>query len=122
MGTLNDELIGGFYAAAAGEMTWPQALSPLLQDFEAWGVTLFGIDMQLGAVDFSFEAGDVKPEASIDYIRTWHRHDPRGAFMLQVRVVLAATGSTPRRSDPRPTVPPTGTSVWRCVTTTICCS
>jgi DNA-binding CsgD family transcriptional regulator len=86
MGTLNDELIGGFYAAAAGEMTWPQALSPLLQDFEAWGVTLFGIDMQLGAVDFSFEAGDVKPEASIDYIRTWHRHDPRGAFMLQLPV------------------------------------
>jgi len=86
MDTINDELIGGFYAAAAGEMTWPQALSPLLQDFDAWAVTMFGIDIQLGAVDFSFEAGDVKPEASIDYIRTWHRHDPRGAFMLQLPV------------------------------------
>jgi hypothetical protein len=110
MGTLNDELIGGFYAAAAGEMTWPQALSPLLQDFEAWGVTLFGIDMQLGAVDFSFEAGDVKPEASIDYIRTWHRHDPRGLSCCSCPWANGTAATTISMTISLPTVPSIKTS------------
>lgn len=76
-----DETIAGFYAAAAGERRWPDALTPLLEPFDAWAITLFGIDLQMGAVDFSFEAGHSPPEASIDYIRVWHRHDPRGAIV-----------------------------------------
>jgi hypothetical protein len=76
-----DEAIAGFYAAAAGEQGWPAALAPLVERFDAWAVTLFGIDLQLGAVDFSFETGHSPPEASIDYIRTWHRHDPRGTVV-----------------------------------------
>lgn len=76
-----DDTIAGFYAAAAGEQGWPDALAPVVEHFDAWAVTLFGIDLQLGAVDFSFEAGHSPPEASIDYIRTWHRHDPRGAIV-----------------------------------------
>lgn len=76
-----DEIISGFYAAAAGEKRWPDVLAPLLEPFDAWAITLFGIDLQMGAVDFSFEAGQSPPEASIDYIRVWHRHDPRGAIV-----------------------------------------
>jgi DNA-binding CsgD family transcriptional regulator len=78
----HDEIIEAFYSAAAGERSWEKALMTMVRAFNAWAVTLFGIDMRIGAVDFSFEAGNAPPEASIDYIRNWNQKDPRAAIMM----------------------------------------
>ncbi|MCQ9375252.1 helix-turn-helix transcriptional regulator [Methyloversatilis sp. XJ19-13] len=79
-----DQCVAGFYQAASGQVDWGQALRALHEAFSLWAIHIFGLDMASGTITFSFEVGDARPEAAIDFARTWHRHDPRTRLALQL--------------------------------------
>lgn len=82
---LFDHIVAGFYRAAVGAIPWGEALLPLQQAMEAWVVQLYAVDLSQGSVVFSYEVGEASAEAALDYLRTYHRIDPRAAFLLSLR-------------------------------------
>src|SRR6266404_6422128 len=79
-----DEIVCGFYRAASGAISWGEALLPVQQSMAAFAVQLFGLDTAQGTVSFSYEVGEAPPEAAIDYLRTYHRVDPRAAGVMNL--------------------------------------
>jgi hypothetical protein len=75
--TQYDEIVRLVYRAAAGMETWVVALARIAAVFDAWVVHFHGADKRGGHMMFSYEAGPAPPEAGIDYIRHYHRVDPR---------------------------------------------
>ncbi len=58
-------------------MPWDAALNELAQSADAWVFHLIGIDKRTGGILFSHYGGDATPQTNLDYIRTYHRIDPR---------------------------------------------
>lgn len=77
-----DDIVGGLYRAASGIEDWAAALGNVARAFDAWAVPLWGVDTQTGALLFSHHGGEASPSTSLDYIRTFHRNDPRTRVML----------------------------------------
>lgn len=75
-GPARDALIANIYGAAAGRQSWDVALELFRQFTRGWMVQLLAIDRRSGGVQFSHAAGQT-PEAHLDYVRTYHRIDPR---------------------------------------------
>src|SRR4051812_19958080 len=78
-----DEIVRLVYCAAAGMETWVAALARIAAAFDAWVVHFHGADKRGGHMMFSYEAGPAPPEAGIDYIRHYHRVDPRAGLVSQ---------------------------------------
>lgn len=79
---LEDRIISGVYRAAAGERPWGEPLADMVSLFEAWGVHLHGVRLADGSVAFSYEVGPgFTAEGALEYIRHYHRIDPRAALM-----------------------------------------
>ncbi len=68
------------YRAGAGLEPWLSPLARAAEVFDAWAVQLLGVDKRSGNVTFSYEAGRAPPESGLDYMRTYHRLDPRIAL------------------------------------------
>lgn len=79
-----DEIVASVYQAASGTTEWGAALRSVQRHFDAWLVQLIGYDLTNGGITFSYEAGPAPPEGLLDYVRTWHRHDPRTAPVMQL--------------------------------------
>ncbi len=79
-----DDIVTGFYSAASGNLPWVDALLPMQREMAAFLVHLHAIDVSRGGVAFSYEAGGVAPEGTLDYIRTYHRIDPRANLLLKL--------------------------------------
>jgi DNA-binding CsgD family transcriptional regulator len=77
-----DRLVSGFYAAATGEITWPQALDPLAAAFKARAAVVQTFDRSDGRILQLSIGGDLRPEASFDYMRDWHLLDPRKRHLI----------------------------------------
>jgi DNA-binding CsgD family transcriptional regulator len=77
-----DRCIGALYRAAAGLTDWPAALDAMARPLDAWNVHLMGIDTLRGVLLFSHEGGNPPPQGTLDYVREWHRRDPRSALVL----------------------------------------
>lgn len=77
-----DNVVAGFYQAASGSMGWTDALVPFQRAMSAIAVQLHAVDLQQGSVAFSYEASDMPAEAALDYIRTYHRIDPRASLAI----------------------------------------
>ena len=76
-----DALIAGIYAAAAGRQPWEAALELFRVATRGWTVQLLAIDPRSGSIQFSHSVGS-PPEAHLDYVRTYHRIDPRVPLLL----------------------------------------
>lgn len=77
-----DGIVAGFYRAATGLDDWATALDGVAREFGAWAVPLWSVDKNTGALLFSHHGGEASPAASLDYIRHFHRSDPRTGVML----------------------------------------
>lgn len=80
-----DEVISGFYEAAAGQREWVDALLPVQRALSAFLVHLHGVDIDQGSIAFSYDAGIAPAEANLDYIRKYHRIDPRSNLALELK-------------------------------------
>lgn len=87
---LFDDIVTGFYSAASSDLPWVDALLPMQREMAAFLVHLHAIDVTLGGVGFSYEAGGVAPEGALDYIRTYHRIDPRANLLVSMLAKLRA--------------------------------
>lgn len=82
---LFDNTVAGFYRAAVGTVPWGEALLPLQQAMGAWIVQLHAVDLSQGSVVFSYEVGEASAEGTLDYLRTYHRIDPRAEYLLSLK-------------------------------------
>ena len=77
-----DHHIADLYRAAAGELPWDQPLRGMVELFQAWGIYLHGVRLADGAVAFGYDVGGFPPEAALEYVRRYHRIDPRTQLAL----------------------------------------
>lgn len=77
-----DDIVSGFYSAASGTLSWNDALLPMQRELSAFLVHLHAVDLSIGSVAFTYEAGVADPRGTLDYIRTYHRIDPRANLLL----------------------------------------
>ena len=72
-----DGLVEEIYRAGSGLVPWLKPLSRFAEIFDAWTIQLLGVNKRTGIMSFSFEAGSAPPAAPVEYLRYWHRVDPR---------------------------------------------
>jgi DNA-binding CsgD family transcriptional regulator len=77
-----DALVAQLYSSAAGQTSWSSVLETLAQNAHAWTLHLVGLDKSRGGVVFSHHGGKATAQTNLDYIRTYHRLDPRTVPML----------------------------------------
>lgn len=77
-----DHIVSAIYGAGSGLTPWLEPLKEVADLFEAWAVQLLGVNKRTGVMSFSFEAGSAPPEAPVEYLRHYHRVDPRLAHHL----------------------------------------
>ena len=79
-----DEIVSGFYQAAAGSIGWVDALSTFRRSVSAFAIYVHAVDRAQGRISYSYNASDLPAEADLDYVRTYHRIDPRGNLALDL--------------------------------------
>lgn len=72
-----DALVQSIYRAGSGLEPWLNPIGQMAEAFDAWAVQLLGVNKRTGTMSFSFEGGVAPPEAGVEYIRYYHRIDPR---------------------------------------------
>ena len=72
-----DPIVESIYRAGSGVSPWLEPISEVARIFDAWSVQLLGVNKKTGVMSFSFESGSAPPEAPIEYLRHYHRVDPR---------------------------------------------
>ena len=77
-----DEVVAGVYRAAAARCSWTLALDGIAALLKLWGAQVIGVDRRNGGLLFSHEGGPAPPQATLDYLRTYHRVNPRLGPML----------------------------------------
>ena len=75
--TALDSIVAKIYSGASGRLPWNAALTELAQSADCWAFHLIGLDKRTGGILFSHYGGDPAPQANLDYVRTYHRIDPR---------------------------------------------
>jgi DNA-binding CsgD family transcriptional regulator/PAS domain-containing protein len=81
-----DDVVVDFYKAAMGEQPWGHGLEKVRLALKAQVVNLYGVVKQTRSVAFSFEVGEARPEAALDFIREYHLIDPRAALGMSLPV------------------------------------
>lgn len=77
-----DGIVEDIYRAGSGLQPWLRPIERIAQVFDAWAVQLLGVNKQTGVMSFSFESGSAPPSGPIEYLRHYHRVDPRlGKFL-----------------------------------------
>ncbi len=77
-----DEIVSGFYRAASGQIGWVDALTPFQRALSALAVYVHAVDTAQGRIAFAHAANDMPIEAELDYLRTYHRIDPRTNLVI----------------------------------------
>jgi len=77
-----DAILESIYRAGSGLESWLLPVSRVASVFDAWAVQLLGVNKLTGVMSFSFESGSAPPAAPVEYIRFYHRIDPRLAKTL----------------------------------------
>lgn len=80
--TTFDTIVADIYRAAGGEVPWGLPLQGVADVLQAWGVYVQGVRLSDGAVAFAYEVGGFPPTAALDYVRHFHRIDPRMSFLV----------------------------------------
>lgn len=79
---LYDDIVASVYRAGSGLEPWLKPITEIATIFDAWTVQLFGANKITGTMSFSFEAGSAPAAAPIEYLRYYHRVDPRLSKVL----------------------------------------
>jgi DNA-binding CsgD family transcriptional regulator len=77
-----DQLIAHFYQSATGKQSWGVALECLRGMLNAQVITFHGLIKTSGTVAFSFEVGQMPPQAALDFIRRYHQIEPRTLLLM----------------------------------------
>jgi DNA-binding CsgD family transcriptional regulator/PAS domain-containing protein len=77
-----DGVVEDIYRAGSGLHSWLRPIEQIADIFDAWAVQLLGVNKQTRVMSFSFESGSAPPAAPIEYLRHYHRIDPRLAKVL----------------------------------------
>jgi DNA-binding CsgD family transcriptional regulator len=77
LATRYDRIIEDIYRAGSGLGSWLRPIEQIAGVFDAWAVQLLGVNKQTGVMSFSFESGSAPAAAPIEYLRHYHRIDPR---------------------------------------------
>ena len=77
-----DDIVAGFYRAAAGEQAWSDALRPFKRAVAATAIHLHAVDEREVRVVFSHLASDLPAEAEVDYVCRFHHIDPRARLVM----------------------------------------
>jgi DNA-binding CsgD family transcriptional regulator len=72
-----DAIVESIYRAGSGLESWLRPLNEIAHVFDAWAVQLLGVNKSTGVMSFSFEAGSAPPAGPVEYLRHYHRIDPR---------------------------------------------
>lgn len=72
-----DSIVGDFYRAATGALTWDRALDRLQVAFGARAALIHEADLRTGQLVALHTGGPARDDASLDYVRDYHRIDPR---------------------------------------------
>ena len=78
-----DDIVAGFYRAAQGACGWQGAIRAFQESMDAWAIHLHAVDLAQRRVVYSYAAARSPPEAEVDYVRTYHRIDPRANLAIQ---------------------------------------
>ncbi len=81
-----DSIVEKIYRAGSGLKPWLDPISEIAEIFQAWSVQLLGVNKRTGVMSFSYESGSGPPAAAVEYIRYYHRVDPRLAKHLPAPV------------------------------------
>jgi DNA-binding CsgD family transcriptional regulator len=79
---LFDEVVAGLYRAASGRGKFSEVLHRISESMGLIGCQMVGVDSSNGALTFSHGASRIPTEAEIEYIRTYHKVDPRIPMIL----------------------------------------
>ncbi|HMN82264.1 MAG TPA: hypothetical protein PKA20_20385 [Burkholderiaceae bacterium] len=77
-----DEVVAGFYEAAAGALPWTVALDGMASATGACGTHLLGIDPRSRRLMFAHVGGVTPVQSMVDYVAYWHVRNPRLASTL----------------------------------------
>ena len=77
-----NEIIADIYHAAAGTKTWVAALTKITQALGLVSCQIVGFSTPQGAALFSHASAESPSEAELEYVRTYHRVDPRFPLVL----------------------------------------
>jgi len=77
-----DAILESIYRAGSGLESWLGPVARVAAVFDAWAVQLLGVNKLTGVMSFSFESGSAPAAAPVEYIRYYHRIDPRLARTL----------------------------------------
>jgi hypothetical protein len=72
-----DSIVAKIYSGASGRLPWGAALNELAQSADAWAIHILGLNKRTGGILFSHHGGEATAQTNLDYIRTYHRLDPR---------------------------------------------
>lgn len=75
-----DEVVAAAYEAAAGVRPWSDACGVLCAAMDLWCVQILGLFKSTGAIAFSFEGGQLSPEATLQFFARYHAINPRFAL------------------------------------------
>jgi DNA-binding CsgD family transcriptional regulator len=72
-----DGIVEQIYRAGSGLAPWLEPLGEMARVFGSWSVQMLGVNKQTGSMTFSYETGTAPPAAPVEYLRYYHRIDPR---------------------------------------------
>jgi hypothetical protein len=78
-----DGLVASVYRAAQGDGEWQSLLETLVEALDCWSGHLMGFEPATGTMMFDYDAGCPPAEATLDYIRRWHKFDSRNAICFK---------------------------------------
>jgi DNA-binding CsgD family transcriptional regulator len=81
-----DRVVEDIYRAGSGLHSWLRPIEQIADIFDAWAVQLLGVNKKTGVMSFSFESGSAPPAGPIEYLRHYHRIDPRLGKFLPAQV------------------------------------
>jgi DNA-binding CsgD family transcriptional regulator len=79
-----DALVGNFYRAATGDISWDDALDGVQQAFGARAAQLQTVEVPTGRILDLHRGGPNLDEAVLDYVREYHQIDPRRRHALSL--------------------------------------
>ena len=79
---LLDEMVAALYRAAVGRGKFSEVFHTISESLGLIGCQMVGVDVANGALTFSHAASRIPTESEIEYIRTYHKVDPRIPMLL----------------------------------------
>lgn len=70
------------YSAASGLSRWDEALTSLSNAISGFAAQLIAVDKRSGGVQFSHVGGQASAHGHLEYVRSYHRIDPRAPVLM----------------------------------------